>query len=178
MVAAPKKLRIDEIDELLREGLTGSQIAKQLNVTQGYISQVKKQLQATRATHLQLERAGEITNKHINAADAILDLHRAAKKILNKLLLKIDGKDDHPDLAGFKFEGKKDVTEVAQRYMQEIRSQIDLSMRIYRQLYDMKTVADFQDAVLKAIGRASPEVKEEVIKELKKARAMRPNITF
>ena len=62
--------------------------------------------------------------------------------------------------------------------MQEIRGQLNLQLEIFKALYDMKAVAEFQKEVLTAIGEVSPDIRARIIHNLKKARAVRSAFGF
>jgi hypothetical protein len=49
---------------------------------------------------------------------------------------------------------------------------------IFQSLYDMKAVQEFQDEVLTAIGEASPDVRDKIIRSLNEKRAIRSAIKF
>ena len=162
---------IETIDVLLRSGMMGKNIASQLNVSPAYISKVKKELSINQVRHMQIERAGQIVDKHIDAADQLAKVNTAANRILDRLTDHIDnGKDLPPE------NQRKDSMELVARYCQEIRAQLSLQMDIYKSLYDIKVIAAFQQSVLEAINEVAPEVKDRIVQKLKEARAIRPNL--
>ena len=163
------------IDELTREGKTGQEIAKTLNVSPGRISQVKKTLNMNKASVLQIEKAGEIVNNHIDAAQELFELHQEAKSLLEMMKKKVTG--DIVGLPkGFGEHGKKDPIELYQKIMQESRAQLSLYLDFSKTMYDIKVMATFQQSVLDAINEVAPEVKDRIVQKLKEARAIRPNL--
>jgi dsDNA-specific endonuclease/ATPase MutS2 len=75
----------------------------------------------------------------------------------------------------FKF---KDPRELALKAMAEIRGQLKLQLEIFQCLYDMKAVQEFQDEVLTAIGEASKDVRDRIIRNLSEKRAIRSVVKF
>jgi hypothetical protein len=72
----------------------------------------------------------------------------------------------------------KDPRELALKAMAEIRGQLGLQLEIFKALYDMAAVAEFQKEVLEAIGNASPELRDQIIHNLQKTRAIRSTLDF
>jgi len=65
---------------------------------------------------------------------------------------------------------------LALKAMQEIRGQLALQLDILKTMYDLGAVKEFQTEVLAAIGEASPQVRNVIICNLKKARALRGSV--
>ena len=72
----------------------------------------------------------------------------------------------------------KEARELALKTMSEIRGQLKLQLEIFQTLYDMKAVQSFQAEVLKAIGEASPDVRQTIINNLRERRAVRSAVKF
>ena len=171
MITNLAQQQYETVDALIRAGKTTNDIAKQLKLSPGRISQIKKTLQVNTVKHIQIERAGQISEKHLDAAAQLAKINTAANQILDKILDHIDNGTELPP----EYQ-RKDSMELAARYCQEIRAQLALQMDIYRSLYDIKVMADFQRAVLEAINEVAPEVKDRIVQKLKQARAIRPNL--
>lgn len=163
--------QLQAVDKMIQDGMTTGAIANALNVTPGRISQIKYQLKNGKAQIIQIEKAGEITDKHIDAAEQLSKVNRVANRILDKLTNHIEHGDKLPPE-----NQRKDSMELVARYCQEIRAQLSLQMDIYRSLYDIKIMAAFQQSVLEAINEVSPETKDLIVQKLKEARMIRPNL--
>jgi len=155
--------------------MTTGDIAKTLNLTPGRISQIKYQLRHGKTQIVQIEKAGEIVQKHIDTESVLFDLHDTAKTVLEMLKKKVNG-DTEGLPQGFAEHGKRDPIELLQKYLQELRAQIALWLDFNKTLYDIKVMADFQRSVLDAINEVAPEVKDRIVQKLKEARAIRPNL--
>ena len=62
--------------------------------------------------------------------------------------------------------------------MAEIRGQLSLQLDIFKTLYDVEAIAEFQREVLEAIGDISPDVRNRIVERLKKGGALRPSATI
>ena len=167
--------QFETVDTLLRAGKSNNDIAKQLKLSPGRISQIKKGLQINTVKHIQIERAGRIADKHIDAAQELFDLHQEAKSLMAMMKKKVRGDtEDLPE--GFAEHGKKDPLELMQKIMQESRAQLSLYLDFSKTMYDINVMATFQQSVLDAINEVAPEVKDKIVQKLKEARAIRPNL--
>lgn len=102
-----------------------------------------------------------------DAALQILESQRTTRK------LRIG--DEEIDATKFKF---KDPRELALKAMGEIRGQLKLQLEIFQTLYDLKAAQEFQEEVLKAIGEASPDDRNKIIRRLNQRRAIRSAVRF
>lgn len=137
-----------------------------------------------------LRNAGEIVEKEINAIDQLQRINTHANEILDLLmrwqrgepealrilesqvrLVKVN--DEEEPVKEFKF---KDPRELALKAMQEIRGQLKLQLEIFQCLFDIKAVAAFQEEVLDAIGRAAPEIRDRIVRNLQERRAIRSTL--
>jgi hypothetical protein len=72
----------------------------------------------------------------------------------------------------------KDPRELALKAMQEIRGQLVLQLDIFKTLYDVSAVAEFQREVLEAIGEVAPDVRNRIVQRLKEGRTLRQSVDF
>ena len=151
--------KIDKVklSQLLRSGKSGKDCAKFFGVTEGAISQAKKELNISVVKSVALESAHEVAAKSLSAVDQLLNINRKANTLLEAAIQA----EDH------------DTTLKA---MREIRGQLGLQLEIFKTLYDVQAVADFQREVLTAIGEVEPGVRNLIIKRLKEGRALRQSV--
>jgi hypothetical protein len=83
--------------------------------------------------------------------------------------------DEEMEVQEFKF---TDPRQLALRAMGEIREQLRLQVEIFKTLYDVEAVREFQQVVLQAIGEVDPNVREKIIVNLNKRRAIRSSVQF
>jgi hypothetical protein len=74
---------------------------------------------------------------------------------------------------GFTF---KDPRELALKAMQELRGQLELQLDIFKTLYDIEAVAEFQKEVLAAIAEVTPDIRDQIISRLKERKAIRRSL--
>ncbi len=151
--------KIDKVklSQLLRSGKSGKDCAKVFGVTEGAISQARKGLNISVVKSVALETAHQVVEKNLNAVDQLLNINRKANTLLE---LAIKAKDHDTTL----------------KAMREIRGQLELQLDIFKTLYDVQAVADFQREVLTAIGEVDPGVRNLIINRLKEGRALRQSV--
>lgn len=189
---ARKKISNVELEQQVRGGFGVSEIARKLGVSKGTVSKRLKALKAAISKDVTLRSAPEIVEKKLDAiaqlqkinnyANELLDLlmrwNRGDEEALQVLESQVNTKkirvgDQEEFVREFKF---KDPRELALRAMSEIRGQLNLQLEIFKTLYDMQAVAEFQKEVLEAIGEVSPETRERIIQNLQKRRAIRSTL--
>lgn len=181
-----------ELEQLVRQGLGVSEIARKVGVSKGTVSSRLKALNVAIAKNVTLHHAGEIVEKKLDAigqlqkindyANELLDLlmrwnrgDEEALRILESQVRKVKVRGSEEEVTEYKF---KDPRELALKAMAEIRGQLSLQLEIFKALYDMAAVAEFQKEVLEAIGNASPELRDKIIHNLQKTRAIRSTLEF
>jgi hypothetical protein len=98
-----------------------------------------------------------------------------ALQILESQAQKVRVRGSEEEIRDCKF---KDPRELALRAMQEIRGKFNLQLDIFKTLYDMTVVAEFQREVLEAIKDALSEIRDEIVRNIQEARAIRSTIEF
>ena len=151
--------KIDKVklSQMLRSGKAQREIAQVFGVTESAVSKAKKELNLNVVKNVVLENAHRVVDKNLNAIDQLYKINEAANKLLDEL-------EEKPDLK--------------LRAMAEIRNQLRLQLDIFQSLYDMKAVQEFQDEVLTAIGDASSDVRDKIIRSLNEKRAIRSAVKF
>lgn len=181
--------KIDKVklSQLLRSGKSGKECAQFFNVTDSAISQARKELNINVVKSVQLESAHRVVDKNINAIAQLQKINERANNILDSLM-----KAEQGDSMGLKLleavirktpggeasiERKyKDSRELSLRAMGEVRAQLLLQLDIFKTLYDLEMIADFQREVLTAIGEENIETRDRIIQRLKEGRALRSTI--
>jgi len=183
-----------ELEQLVRQGLGVSEIARKVGVSKGTVSSRLKALNVAINQNVTLHHAGEIVEKKLDAIGQLQKINDYANELLDLLMrwnrgddealrilegqvrkVKIGRGKDAEEITEFRF---KDPRELALKAMAEIRGQLNLQLEIFKALYDMAAVAEFQKEVLTAIGEVSPDVRERIIHNLQKARAIRSTLEF
>jgi predicted transcriptional regulator len=188
-----QKISFVQLERLARDGNGVSQIARILGVTKGAVSKALKKLDFAVSKDVALRSAPEIVDKNLNTVEQLQKINDYANELLDLLMrwnrgdkaalqalesqvkrVKI-GESEELEVKEIKF---KDPRELALKAMAEIRGQLKLQLEIFQALYDMTAVAEFQKEVLQAIGEASPDVRDKIVHNLQKARAIRSTLEF
>ena len=187
----PKIDRV-KLNRMLRDGKSQKDIARAMGVSEAAISKAKKELNINVVKNVALETAHRVVDKNLDAivqlqkinenANELLDLlmqwnrgDEAALQVLESQVRKVRVGKEEKFVEEFRF---KDPRELALRAMQEIRGQLNLQLDIFKTLYDVQAIAEFQREVLNAIGEVAPDVRDRIIKRLKESRALRSSVSI
>lgn len=190
------KPKIDRVklNRMLSAGKTQRECAQVFGVTEGAISKAKSELNVAVVKSVALENAHRVVDKNLDAISQLQKINNDANEILDLLMRWNRGDDDalqvlesqvatkkvrvgdkEEFVKEFKF---KDPRELALKAMAEIRNQLGLQLDIFKTLYDMKAVQEFQQEVLTTIGAASPEVRNAIVSKLNQRRIIRQSVSF
>ena len=190
------KPKIDKVklSQMLRSGRPQKELAQVFGVSEGAITHAKKALNIQVVRSVALENAHRVVDKNL---DTVAQLQRINEKA-NAMLNELTGEDKLIDRMVKAVQGAltyeadpnkqaecirrmvKQITQdrfLALKAMQEIRGQLGLQLDIFKTLYDMEAVAEFQREVLTAIGETSPDVRNRIIQSLKEARTLRGSLS-
>jgi hypothetical protein len=191
-LAAHGKIDLEELHQLLTKGKTTGEIAKHFSVTPGAVSQAKSKLKISVVKNVTLEAGHKIVSKHLDAVSQLQKINRNANELLDLCMRWQRGDEEALQILESQVKkvrvGKtekfveemkfKDPREIALAAMREIRGQLNLQLDIFKTLYDVEAVAEFQREVLTAIGEEAPNVRDRIIYRLQKSRAIRAAIKF
>jgi uncharacterized protein YjaG (DUF416 family) len=189
---AKTRIPVFQLERLVAQGKGVSEIAAELGYTKGAVCKAMQRLKMAVTKDVTLRSAPEIVEKNINAIEQLQKINADANELLDLLMRwnrgdsealqvlesqvaikKVRVGDDVEFVKEFKF---KDPRELALKAMQEIRGQLNLQLEIFKTLYDMKAVAEFQKEVLQAIGEVDVDVRERIVSNLQKRRAIRSTL--
>jgi hypothetical protein len=185
---------VKKLDKLLRSGKTKSECSRYFGVSPAAITKACRRIGKKKVAVVTIETAGKIVDQNLDAVAQLQKINGYANEMLD-LLMRWQRGDDEAlrilesqtrkvmigkgenavEVTEFKF---KDPRELALKAMAEIRGQLGLQFEIFKSLYDMKIVAEFQESVLEAIREVSPEMRDAVITKLKERRALRQSVTL
>jgi len=183
------KIDVVKMNQLLMSGKSQKEVAQVFGVSAGAVSKKKKELNIQVVKNVALENAGRVVSKNLDTieqlqkindyANELLDLlmrwNRGDKAALQVLESQVANKQVR---IGDKVEWVKEIQikdprELALKAMAEIRNQLNLQLEIFKTLYDMKAVEEFQQEVLDTIGEVDKDVRDRIIEKLLKKRAIR-----
>jgi transcriptional regulator with XRE-family HTH domain len=190
------KPKIDRVklNRMLKAGKSQKEIAQVFGVSEGAISKAKKELNVAVVKNVAMENAGRIVDKNLNAIEQLQKINDYANEILDLLMRWNRGDDEALQVLESQVTTKKvrvggqeefikelklkDPRELALKAMAEIRGQLNLQLEIFKTLYDLKAVEEFQKEVLQAIGDVSPHVRDRIINSLKEKCPVRQTIAI
>lgn len=186
--------KIDKIklSQMLRSGKSQRECAKVFGVTEGRISQVLKELNINVVKNVALETAHKVVDKHLNTLEQLQKINSNANELLDLLMRwnrgdsdalqilesqvrKVKVKGSEEEVTECKF---KDPRELALKAMAEIRGQLNLQIEIFKTLYDMQAIAEFQQEVLQIISEVDQNARDTIIRRLQDRRALRQSIAI
>ena len=160
----PAKIDKYKLIQLLGEGKSVTECAHIFDVTVPAICKVRKTLDLPKVVskNVVLESAPKIVAKHLDCIQQLQDINADARKVLDDL----SGSEDKVD------------KQIVLKACAEVRKQLSLQLDIFHLMYDMTAIADFQREVLAVIGECAPQVRDEIVKRLKEANALRAAVQF
>jgi predicted transcriptional regulator len=191
-----QKPKIDRIklNRMLRDGKSQKAIAEAMGVSEAAISKAKKELNINVVKSVALENAHKVVDKNLDAVAQLQKINSYANELLDLLMrwnrgddealqilesqvrtVKVGKGKDAELITQYKF---KDPRSLALKAMAEIRGQLNLQLDIFKTMYDMAAVAEFQKEVLTAIGEEAPDVRNRIIQRLKESRALRQSVSI
>ena len=188
------KPKIDRIklNQLLKAGKSQREIAQVFDVTEGAISKAKGELNIAVVKNVALENAHKVVGKNLDAVEQLQKINKAANQLLDELMGKEKVVQELATVVNKINEGNpadiKEITKAVKQILsdkntalkacQEIRGQLSLQLDIFKALYDMQAMAEFQREVLDAIGDVAPDVRNKIVSKLKEARMLRTSISI
>ena len=188
------KPKIDRVvlDKMLRAGKTQKEAAEFFGVSEVAIWKARKGLSVAVVKNVALESAHKVVDRHLDTlsqlqkinsdANELLDLlmrwnrgDNEALQVLESQVRKVKVRGSEEEITEYRF---KDPRELALKAMQEIRGQLALQLDIFKTLYDVEAIAEFQKEVLNAIGEVSRDVRDTIIRRLKERRTLRGSISI
>lgn len=185
---AKQKIDRKELHSMLKSGKTQKECAAYFGVSEVAIWKAKKELNLAVVKNVTLEAGHRVVEGHLDTVGQLQKINQKTNLILDGLMAEISK-------AGGARERQK-VREVALKASQEIRGQLSLQLDIFKTLYDVTAIAEFQKEVLTKVGESNkcPECSSQeiicakcgtkinprilIIEGLKQARALRSGVQF
>ena len=186
------KIDVVKLNQMLRSGKSVKQCAEYFKVTPAAVSMAKKNLNVSVVKNVALENAHRVVAKNLDAVEQLQKINRAANQLLDELLGKEKVVQGLAIVVNKINEGNpadvKEITKLVKQIIsdkntalkacQEIRGQLSLQLDIFKTLYGVEAVAEFQREVLEAVAEVAPEVRNRIVNNLKKKRALRGSATI
>ena len=177
-----------------KEKKNQSEAAKVLGVSRQAVNQRLQRLRGRTTRVIVAKKIEQIVDRKINVIDQLNQINQDANEILDLLMRLIWGDDESLQI----LEGKLKTTkirignkildiqtikskhpiELALKVMAEIRGELKLQIDIFRELYSVKAVEEFQNVVIETITEASPDVRNKIIRKLYEKQPLRNDVKF
>jgi len=184
-----------KLSQLLRSGKSVKECAQYFRVTSAAICKAKKHLNVNVVKSVALENAHRVVDKNLNAVEQLQKINEKANhmldeltgddRIINRMVKAVEGALTYEGNPGEQSTYIRSIIKqvsndrfLALKAMTEIRGQLNLQLDIFKTMYDMAAVAEFQKEVLTAIGEVSPDVRSKIVQRLKESRALRQSVSI
>jgi len=160
---ARAKVDAAALQQFLDAGHNQADAARHFGVSEAAVSQRVKQLRIATSKVVALERAAQVVDQKLTAAQLLQHVQRV---ILDELTwAEQQAKQPGADRAA--------LSDVIVKLSAEVRSQLRLEHDISRTLIDLRVVREFQRTVFDAISEESPETARRIVAKLKEQQALR-----
>jgi len=162
------KIDIRKLDQMLRAGKTQREIAQVFDVTESAISKAKRKMKNSFIRVVALEKANQVHESHIDVENELRKINRAISEELKRAkdaVVEADGRD------------RLAIQEVIIKLAAEIRRQLEAQAKLFETWRDTKINAEFQAEVFRILDEFQPGARNEAIRRLKHAGALRGAIT-
>lgn len=160
----PLKINPTKLRNLLKEGKKQREIAKIFGVAEPSVSIAVKKLKLGKAKNITLSSGKKDVKIQI---DAIAQLTKASE-VINEIIdgIRKQTKPKRPDKI------------LLMKACDRIESQLKTKLEISKTLYNMAEIVEFRHELIVLLGETSPKLRNDFIRRLKKAKAIRESITF
>ena len=182
-----------QVRDMLRKGMKQVDIARHFEVSKAAVSlriSRMKGVSVEALTTSPRKLGKKAVNQNLNAVDQLQRINDVTHKMLDELTgdeatidrmvkavedsLHWDGNpDDKNDYITNIIKRVNVDKNTALRACAEIRGQLTLQMDIFKTLYSMKAIEEFQRVVLDAIKSAAPDIRDQIIQRLNSERLSR-----
>jgi predicted RNA polymerase sigma factor len=152
--------------EYLDGGHSQADAARHFGVSEPAIHQRLKRLQGLTSRVVALEKAGEVVEQKITAAERLAHVQEVIRAQLD--WAERESQQPGADRAA--------LADVLVRLSGEVRAQLRLEHDISRTLIDLRVVREFQRTVFEVISDESPDAARRIVARLKERQALRRSV--
>ncbi|MBI4961639.1 MAG: hypothetical protein HY913_00025 [Desulfomonile tiedjei] len=159
-----------DLGERIRQGKKVSEIAAEFGVSVQAIYKRSKRYHLNVSKDVAFHQAAAVNRQHLDWSAQLMKINETANTLLDRLIDVVQAKEQGDRKEKLKdlepLLGDKGILDAAVKIKAEIRQQLRLLMDAWKQKYDVEQIDLFQRIVLEEIGKAAPEVREQIIKRL------------
>ena len=160
-----RKIDPDALRRFLEADRSQAQAARHFGVSEAAISQQVRRLRLATSKVVALEKAGALVEEKLSASAQLAH----AQRVILEQLAWAEAQTKVPDVDRAK------LVDTIVKLTTEVRQGLALQASLTRMLWDLNLIRQFQDTVLQAIQRESPETARRIVARLKELRALRPS---
>lgn len=189
------KINDTKLLRLIDRGESQSRAAEILGVSRQAVNKRLLELRGRTTKVVVAKKVEKVIDRKLDAIDQLQKVNQVAHQLLNELT----GEDQVIDRMVKAVEGslvyegdpikqKEHIRRVILRVNQdkntalktcgEIRNQLELQLKIFQTIFDMRAVEEFQNEVLQTISEVSPELRNKIITRLNQKRALSSALRF
>lgn len=178
-----RKFTDEELMDLIRQGKTQSECAQILGVNESSISKRRKRINFAVSRDIGLFSARRIVDTHLSTTDQTDALKRQIRDLLEQVNIVVHG-EHLPEFWQAKqklarlVSGKGNLASLLASLQSELRKLLEFDFNIQREMYSLKQVQEFQQAVLEAIRDADPSTADRVRRKLVEVNAVHSVLDF
>jgi len=190
------KIEKAKLTQYLREGKSKEEIAQKCNVTVQAVYKSIRKFNLLVTQDVALESGHKVLAQSLNTVEQLFDINEVTRKILAELtgedhiidnivkavqaFIDYEAKPTKSKASYIKDRIKIIISEknTAIKACDQILKQLNFQHEIYKTLYDITAIQEFQQEVLSTIAEVAPEVRNAIIKRLKDKRVLRQSVTI
>jgi transcriptional regulator with XRE-family HTH domain len=154
-----RKLPIDEVERLLSEGKSQSEIARILNFSKQAVSQYVKRKNLPATT----------TPRHVSSFDGL----RQLKRLMSPMFEELKALNDAAKKQEIDSTKRKDLNLQRLKFLAEGRKQLAFALLIDEKRFSFEQIAEFQNYVIEVIGELDAETRDKIISKLRAGRTLK-----
>ena len=183
------KIDLNVLHRLLNEGYKPAEAARRIGVNRSSVTRAIAKSRVKTSQAIVLGKAGRIVEGKIDVMDQLLTINAYAVELLDLLMrwnrgdkaalqvlesqisrkkVRVGNKEEF--VKEYKF---TDPRSLALRTMAEIREQLRLQVDIFKSLYNVEMVNEFQKEIIRILGEIDPEARQRFIARLNELHRMR-----
>jgi hypothetical protein len=189
-----KKINTDALLKMVDAGKSQAECARHFGVSNAAISKKMREVRGKKTLVTAAKKVEAVVDQGLDTWAQLAKINTHANWILDHVMRWIQGDEEaiqvletaarkvnrgtreEPEwVTDYKF---TDPHVIALRAMGEIKSQVELQLKIFESLYSVREVEAFQREVLDILAEVEPEVRNEILKRLNQRRAFRAALSF
>ena len=179
----PPKINDHKLLRLIdNQRMNQTEAAKELNVSRQAVSRRLQEIRGKTTRVIVAKKVEQVVDRKIDAMDQLIRINKYTNEILDLVMAWGRGDDEALQVLESQIKKKKvrvgndtievqefklkDPREIALKACAEIRHQITLQLNIFRDLYSLREVEEFQKTIVEVLGEVSPEMRDQFVKKL------------